>query len=157
MNEYLKAADDAKRLLAGFKAVATVADAFEKVGQLQQAGGEAQATLTQARGELIAAKTELDSAKAKAQETRTNADELMRKTESHVAMLKDEATKEAAAVVASAKEQAKATRDQLQMDCDAANQAVSDAQAKRDALNAEVNLLENKLDTLKAQAAKLLT
>lgn len=73
-NEFIQAADDANRLLNGFAAVRTVADAFAKVGLLQQAQAEAEAALAEAaaaiadaRAELCAAKTEGEQVLAETQ------------------------------------------------------------------------------------------
>ena len=65
-NELLQAADEARRLLSGFTAVQTVADALAKVGGLQQAQAEADLSSELSRLALGAAErvveTSLDDA-----------------------------------------------------------------------------------------------
>lgn len=95
MNELLKAADDAKRLLSGFKAIATVADAFEKVGQLQQAKTEAESSLATLQAAITQAKTEVAHAKTKASDLvakgEAKADELLRAAEDAAKQMLDDA------------------------------------------------------------------
>ena len=65
-NEFLQAADDARRMLRGFAAVEQVAKAFEQVGTLQQAGVEAQAALVKLQADLDATRAKVVGAQAEA-------------------------------------------------------------------------------------------
>lgn len=155
-NEYLKAADDAKRLLAGFKAVADVAEAFEKVGSLVQAEKEAQKSLAELRPELDKVKQQIADGKAKAAE-------LVAAAEKRAEQVVADGQAQADALIASAKASAEKTQAEAgeylaraKETVEVTNAEVAEAQAKRDGLATECQLLEGKLEKLKAQAAKLL-
>jgi chromosome segregation ATPase len=72
-NEFLKAADDARVLLRGFNAVATLANAFEKAGSIVQAMEEAEKALPALQADTESAKAELKQAKADTQKAKDDA------------------------------------------------------------------------------------
>lgn len=65
-NEFIKAADDARRLLRGFQAFAEVAAALDKVGVAVQSADEAEKALAAARGQLEGVLADVEKAKAEA-------------------------------------------------------------------------------------------
>ena len=155
-NEYLKAADDAKRLLAGFKAVATVADAFEKVGSLVQAEKEATKALADINKQLEAARKDLSALGAAAASTKEESEILLAEAKRSAKETVDAATKKANAILAAGNEQ----RDALVTSAEA---MMATARDKAQAYELDVSVkikeladLEEKIEKVRAQAAKLL-
>lgn len=108
-NEFIQAADDARRLLRGFAAIETVAAAFENVGQLEQRKGEVEALLKELAKEVQGAtdtlrdtieKVEIANAEAKrmtadakvvADGIKSSAEARLRAAEEHAASIVREA------------------------------------------------------------------
>ena len=128
-NEFLSAADDVRRLLRGFAGAQAAADAFEKVGSLQQAGDEAAARLAKLQPQIAAAQAEL--AALRAEKDVVHADQ------------------RASELLADAQARAAAATAQAQSE-------VEQARAQRDALVAEVADLERRVAAIKANAAQSL-
>ena len=154
--EFLQAADEARRLLRGFKALETVAAALDMAGLAEQAKGEAEAALVALKPQIDAAKAELGHALTDVALAKSKAAELV-----------DAAHERAAAITAAALEKANesnaaaeakladaATRCESMLA--AAASSVAESAAERNALVLEIDTLQGKLDKLKAQASKLL-
>ena len=155
-NQFVQAADDARRLLRGFKAFEEVAQALELTGNVVQAKAEAEATLAALQPQIEAAKAELADVKAQAKAAKAKSADTV-----------DAAERQADLVTASAQAKADdlmaaAAQAMAQAKADAADLAVAGAAAlakateARDAVAAETQALQAKLDELKAQATKLL-
>lgn len=156
MTNLIKAADDARRILKGFKAFAEVADALEAAGQVEQRAAEAQETLAALLPKIADARAEVAAAEAQAANTVALASQqaagLVAKAEVKVSEMLATAQAQAAEKVAAA--------DKLVAERQAA--AVSAAAerdtalVKRNALDKEIAELEAKLAKTKGQIAKLL-
>jgi chromosome segregation ATPase len=156
MNEFLKAADDARRLLGGFKAVATIADAFEKVGQLQQAQGEAEVALEKLRADIEAAKRDAQTIAEGAAATKAEAEQLI----SDARWKADETVRK---LIADAKGKAAQIEEKVNARADAAERRLSEAEARTQALaiDAEVKQkeladLESRIEQARLSIAKIL-
>lgn len=152
----LQAADDARRLLRGFKAFEEVAQALEAAGLIEQRTAEAQRTLTDLLPKIESARQALADAEAHAGNALSKAGTLV-----------SEATAEAANITRTARvaaqrlaDEAQATAAEREAQATAkvreADVKVAAATAERDAILAEVNRLESRLTSAKAAAAKLL-
>jgi cell division septum initiation protein DivIVA len=155
MTDYLKAAADARRLLAGFKAIDTVAAAFEHVGDLERAGAEAKTRLDQltienqaARDLLTATKAEAHGVKAKAaaalEEAKKKAEGIVAEAHAAAGRTARQADEDASSVLAAAEE--------LRV---TAEKAVRAAEVERDRLLAEVKALEARVEKARQYIAKL--
>lgn len=155
-NDLIKTADDARRLLRGFKAIDELVDAFEDVGKLEQRKDEAEKALASLQPELVAArqslstaqaevKSEQSKAKAVIADAKEQADEIVKAA--GVKALEIEA--KAQGVLADAKNQAAAVAL-------AAQGEAAQAQTLRDELLAECTALEARIGKAQAQIAKLL-
>jgi membrane fusion protein (multidrug efflux system) len=156
-NEFLKAADDARRLLAGFSAVATVADAFEKVGGLQQAKAEAEKAIPKLKAEAAAASAELAQARADLKQAKEDAKDIVAKANDAASGILADAQRkavEAAEASDAASASAKATLDAMFAGADA---RIADLQAAHDKLAGEVKDLEARADRARAYLQKLAT
>lgn len=156
MNEFLQAADDARRLLAGFKAVAVVADAFEHAGRVIQARDEAVTTLAETAKQVGQAKDELESLRTQglAAIDAANA-EATRITEQSAAMLRDAEAK-AESIVREAREAGEVA---LAVAAEGVHQLQADAEAackQRDAALTALAEAEGKLAAAREQIVKLL-
>ena len=154
-DEILKAADDARRLLRGFRAFEEVAQALEAAGQAVQTKAEAEAALATLNGELdkaciavCEAKAELASVNAatKAKLDKAEADALV------VAQTAKDAADRMAADARAVMDDAEAKGREIVAQAEA---AAADVQAKRDALAAEVDDLEKRAEKARAYLAKL--
>lgn len=156
MNEFLKAADDARRLLSGFKSVAQVADAFEQAGRVVQAKTEAEAKLAFLLTQIETAKVEAEGLAAKhaadesAAQLRTA--ELVAAAQAKALTIVADA-QTAAANTELAAEQIKAQASALLAQ---AQTEVLAAVAKREQLEQDCEALEKRLAKAQAQIAKLL-
>lgn len=156
MTDFLKAAADARRLLAGFKAIDQVAAAFEHVGSLQQATDEAQTQLDKLRAEIDTAKVrlaQLQSDRAQAQKSATS---VLMQAEEAARAQRDAASQEAAAVVDAAHQQAADIVAQAEVErakvmdaAEAAHQMVQTAQAETKALEARAEKARTYINKLK--------
>lgn len=156
MSELLKAADDARRLLAGFAGLQTVADALEKAGRLEQAQAEADKTLLQLRADIDQAKKELADATAESarikKDAKTVADTLTAEAKTKADTLIEATNQRVASIMSDVDLQVANAKSHL---AEAESQAVI-AQEKRDALLLEAKDLESRIAKARAQAAKLL-
>lgn len=152
----LKAADDARRFLKGFKAFAEVADALEAAGQAEQRTAEAETLLADLQGKLEAARTGITKAEREAADKLAEAAEQAAKRVADAEMKAQALLADAQAKAASVERAAKAVSDNAAAAMNRAAKGVADAQAQRDALLAEVEALEARLAEAKGQVAKLL-
>ena len=155
-SDLIKAADDARRLLRGFTALAQVAEALEQVGQLEQRGVEAQARLDALLPQIEVAKTDVLVAKGKAKQITADAEEKATKL---VAAAEVSATK--TVVKAEDEAQAKQMLAERSLAQAADREAAALASAARaletrDALLKECEALEVRLAKAQASVAKLL-
>jgi chromosome segregation ATPase len=154
-NEFLKTADDAKRLLKGFAAIQTVADAFEQVGSLQQAKTEAEKAIPKLQAQVSEVNAELDKAKADVKAAKAEAKDIVSKAKDGAEQIIAEAqrkSEEIAAASALSLNQAKTKEAEAVA---GAQDLVSQLEAKRNALNTEVATLEAKVEKAKSYIAKL--
>jgi esterase/lipase len=155
-NEYLQAAQDAKRLLSGFAAVATVAAAFEKVGSLQQAQDEAENALAILQGQIAAAKDELAAAGvslAGVNDAALTATAEAKSTAEHIVFVAQQA---ADGIVMQAKQFADEAATASEARLAAIQYEVQEAETIRSAITREADLAQAKLDAIQA-AIKLIT
>lgn len=144
-NEFLQASDDARRLLAGFAAVQTVADAFAKVGTLQQAQAEAESALASltdardaARADLVAARAELDKVTTDTQALVAQAALRAAALDNEAQARLDAAIGKAQSIVAAAEDEATVHHETLARDLTAYNAGVRAANEELDAINAKI-------------------
>lgn len=151
-----KAADDARRLLRGFKAFAEVAEALEAAGQAEQRKLEAEVQLGALRPQIEAAKTDVLVAKAKAKEIVSLAEEQAAKritaAEINAAQIVAEAKRKAVDIVAAAD----VVANNAALASRKAVEATEKAATERDALLKECQTLEARLAKAQASIAKLL-
>ena len=155
-NEYLKAADNAKRLLAGFKAVADVADAFEKVGSLVQAEKEARNALFELQGQIDIAKAELANVQDAAAKLKQEAMDVLARAKADADASLAIVSKECEKVIAESKAQAAELLADAKAHADAMGAQAAEAIARRDEAAKDLEDLETRLAKARAQAAKLL-
>lgn len=151
----IKAADDARRFLRGFKAFEEVAAALEHVGTLEQRAAEARQVLAELQPQIEAAKAEAASAEVKAAS-------IIGDAQIHAEQIKVAAAAKAEALVADADTKAQNIVLQAQADKTKAEDARAAATAetaevltKRDKLLIEVKDLEARADKARAYLAKL--
>lgn len=156
MSNNLKAADDVRRLLRGFAGLAEVAEAFERVGTLDQAEAEATKRLAELRA-AVAEETQLlavrrdEAAKIKA-DAKVQAEQATGAAQAKALTIVADA-QTAAANTELAAEQIKAQAQALLAQAQA---EVMAALTKREQLEADCDALEKRLATAQAQIAKLL-
>ena len=156
MNKNLKAADDVRRLLRGFAGLAEAADAFEQVGQLEQARDEAQAALTALRGDIEKAKGEVADAKAEAKKLKDQAKGKLDEAEARAAERLAAAKLEAERIEREARDAAGVALALAQENVTQAK-ALADVEiAKRDAAVQELADLEAKITRAQAKIADIL-
>lgn len=153
--DLIKAADDARRILKGFKAFAEVADALDAAGQIEQRTAEAQRVLADLQPKIEAAKAAVADAEEQASNTLAVASQ-------QAAGLVDSAKVKADRIVSDA--QARADRVNATADTVAINagltskkvvEEVKEALAQRNALAKECDELEARLAKAKAYLATL--
>jgi colicin import membrane protein len=155
-NEFIQAADEARRLLRGFKSFDEVAQALELTGNVVQARAEAEAALEALKPQIETAKTELAEIKAQAKAAKAKSADAVEASERQADRVLASAQGKAddlMAAAAQAMAKAKADAADLAM---AGAAALAKAIEARDAVAAETTALQAKLDTLKAQATALL-
>lgn len=154
--DLIKAADDARRILKGFKAFAEVADALEAAGQIEQRTVEAQRVLAEIQPKVAAARAEIDAAQAEAKAIVAKAKEQaaghVEAAKQHAADIVFIAKNETGVLTAAADEHVK----KRQAEAVSAAAARDTALVQRNALAKEVDELEAKLAKTKGQIAKLL-
>ena len=154
-NEFLQAADDAKRLLSGFAAVATLAAAFEKVGSLQQAQGEAEAALAAMLPKVAEAMAQVTQAEENMRAAEREAMVIVANAKAQAADIAIDAQNKADLVLANAESNAAGVRATVQAALDSAEHDIAEAAAKRDAIYAECEALEIRANDARAYLAKL--
>lgn len=154
-NEYIQAADDANRLLAGFAAVQTVAAAFAKVGSLQQAEEEARAALEVLQAQALIAGEQRDAAKLEAESLTDRMATLQSDAQAQAFAVVTEAQDKADKLVVDAEESAQSTRAAANLYFTRADTEVKGLQELATSLRSQVSDLEAKLASVKAQAAAL--
>lgn len=154
-NEFIKAADDARRILRGFRAFEEVAAALEKAGQAVQAQAEAEASLAAIRGQIDAAQGAVNEAYAKADaivnDARATADQVTGAAGARALTLVVDAETKAQNIVLEA-EGVKVRAEELRA---VAHKEAADALGKRDLLAAEVKDLEARAEKARNYIAKL--
>lgn len=156
MNKNLKAADDVRRLLRGFAGLAEAAEAFEQVGQLEQARDEAQAALTKLRAENEQMALAISDAKAAAKKLNDQAGVKLSEADAQAIVIVTAAKSEAERIVTEARETASVALSLAQENVAQAKVLADEAIAKRDAAVAELAETEAKLDKARKQITKLL-
>ena len=155
-NKFIRAADDARRLLQGFKAVQEVADAFELAGTVMQAQAEAQTALDALKPQLEAARAELTNVKSAAKAEHVKSLKALGESKSQADLVIKAAQDKADDLLSAARltlAHAKTEADEIQA---AAAEALELSRKARDAVAEEIVALQAKLDELKATAARLL-
>lgn len=156
MNKNLKAADDVRRLLRGFAGLAEAAEAFEQVGQLEQARDEAQAALTTLRAEIDEAHTNLARVQDATSAARQVGEDFMAQGQANAERIVTAAKSEAERIAREANAAADEMHELAKKARDAALAERDEALAKRDAAVAELAETEGKLDKARKQITKLL-
>ena len=155
MSEFLKAADDARRLLRGFKAFEEVAKALELAGVADQRKAEAESKLAfllvqietaQAEADEKAAKHAADEAAAK-----QRADEIVAAAGAKALQIVADAQTTAANAELQAASVTRAAEERLAL----ANAEVAVVQSSREDLAAEVKDLEERAEKARKYLAKL--
>lgn len=117
MTDILNAAADARRLLAGFKAIDTVASTLENIGSIVQAGEEAAKRLESLQTSCAKAQAALKDARSTAvsivAEAEVNADEIRAAAETFAADRVKQADDRAAEVMADAQRFVDAKAEEL--------------------------------------------
>jgi hypothetical protein len=156
MTDLIKAADDARRILKGFKAFAEVADALEAAGKIEQRTAEAQRVLAEVLPKIDAAQAAVVEAQAKAAS-------LAAAAHADANRIVDVARAEAEGIVKTAWDEHGRVTSLGQTQKAKYDDAVGKLKAKfdeivgkRDALEAECNALEQRLAEARAQVSKLL-
>lgn len=154
--DLIKAADDARRILKGFRAFAEVADALEAAGQAELRAAEAARVLADLQPKIDAAKASAADAEAQAANTLAlasqQAAEIVAQAEAKAAEVKADAE----AIIAGAEVRAAKATAKAEEQCTALREAAMSWQVKSDALTKEVDALEAKLAEARTQVAKLL-
>lgn len=154
-NEFLQAADDARKLLRGFAAVQQVADAFDKAGSAVQAQAEAEAALEATKPKLLKAKEAVEKAKQAAIDAQVQADQIRADAQAEAAAIVVAAKGDAASIVAVADEHRKAQETLLESAVLSISVETTAKIAERDAMILEVTDLERRADEARAYLAKL--
>ena len=155
MNLNQKIANDARALLRGFAGVQALADAFDSVGQLQQAENEAQTALDKVRPVLVqvnediaAGQAQVDALTTQITELQAEAKTILRTANDDAARIVKQAVDEAGKTRQEAADASAATRDE-------GDQAIAAAQSRVDALKVEAAALEKKVANAKEYIKKL--
>lgn len=155
MSDFLKAADDARRLLRGFKAFEEVAAALEMAGIAQQTKAEAESKLAFLLTKIETAKVEAEEQAGKnaaaIAAAQAQADEIVRDAWNRAKKIAEDAKAEAAETAAIVSREKLAAEERLAADVAAA----AAAQIQRDELAAEVKDLEARVEKARKYLAKL--
>lgn len=156
MTDLIKAADDARRILKGFKAFAEVADALEAAGQIEQRTIEAQRVLADLQPKIEAAKVAIADAEEQASNTLALASQqasgLVAKAEVKASEILGAAQTKADSLTAAADRLVA----QRQAEATSAAAARDSALVQRNAQAKECDELEARLAKAKAGIAKML-
>lgn len=154
-NDFLKAADDARRLLRGFKAFEEVAAALEAAGIAEQSKTEALKDVESLRVQIASEKAELAAAKKDAAEARAKAKELIEQAELKAAALLEHTQQKAIAAAEKVRCEADAYLAAKTAEVDAVVNQQRKAEACVDRLSVEVKELEARVEKARAYLAKL--
>lgn len=154
-NEFIQAAEDANRLLAGFSAVATLSAAFAQAGKVQQAQAEAEARLAELQPMLGKAKDDIAHAEQTLRAAELEAKQVIADAETQAITIKSMAQKEATEIVSDAFNKADEIRGQCEANTNAANEHVASITAQHTAISLEVEALESRVEKARAYLAKL--
>jgi PHD/YefM family antitoxin component YafN of YafNO toxin-antitoxin module len=154
-NRFIEAAAEARRMLVGFAAIATVSEVLADAGSVIQAQTEAEQALAKLQADITTAKDELAVASqakvvvdASAAETRALALTAYDHASSEAARILAQANADAQSIVADANARAGAALDNAGVE-------VAELTQQRNNLADEVGRLTAALDKLKAAAAAL--
>lgn len=154
-NEFLKAADDAKRLLKGFAGIQQVADAFEKAGSAIQAQEEAEKAIPKLQAEAAELITAVGQAKLDVKSAKQDAKDIVAKAQEAAEGILLDANNKAQLVKSEADNFYSTTKTGCEAMVNQAMAKVDEAVAQRDAMAAEVKDLEARADKARAYLAKL--
>lgn len=154
-NEFIKAADEARRLIRGFQALDSVAAALDKAGAAIQAKTEAEAALSGLHKEIADAHAQLDAAKADAKAEIDNAKAKAKKIVDDAAAKADELILGAQAKLDAERAKYEADVQKAAHDLAAALAAADEAEARRDTALRELADIEAKIEKARAYLAKL--
>lgn len=154
-NEFIKAADDARRLLRGFRAFEEVAAALAKTGEIVQARAEAETALAALQPQIAEARAAVSEAMAQADkilaDAREEGERITGAAGAKALVLVADAETSAQNIVFEA-EGVKVKAEELRA---VAHKEAADALDKRDLLAAEVKDLEARAEKARAYLAKL--
>lgn len=154
-NDFLKAADDARRLLRGFKAFEEVAAALEAAGIAEQSKTEALKDVESLRVQIASEKAELAAAKKDAAEARAKAKELIEQAELKAAALLEHTQQKAIAAAEKVRGEADAYLAAKTAEVDSVVNQQRKAEARVGSLSVEVKELEARVEKARAYLAKL--
>lgn len=153
--DLLKGADDARRLLRGFKAFEEVAAALEQAGAAVQAREEAEASLADLRGQIVAAGDELEKAQTRVTAAKDEARLIVESSRSAADGIMADAARKAESLQAQGEAAAAAAREVCSAEYAAAQVKLQDMKDEAEALAAEVKALEARAEKARAYLAKL--
>lgn len=154
-NDFLKAADDAKRLLRGFKAFEEVAAALEMAGIAEQSKTDAIKYVESLRVQIASEQVELSAVQKDVAEAKAKAQELIQHAESKAAALLDQAQQNAIFEAEKIRSDADAYLAAKTAELDSVINHKHNAQACVDSLSAKVKELEARVEKARAYLAKL--
>lgn len=155
MSDYLKAADEARKILRGFKAFEEVATALELAGTSVQAKAEAEAALVVLRSDIATAVRDVADAKAEAERARVAANKATADAKTAADGIVAGARSKADAIVSAAEALAESKAETGQLAQADADTLLALTGAKADALLAEVKDLEARAENARAYLTKL--
>jgi hypothetical protein len=152
----LQAADEARRLLRGFRAFEEVAQALDAAGLIEQRTAESQRVLAELQPQIESARKALADAEAHAGNAAAKASTLVNEATANAAEITRAARVEAQRLADATEAAAKEREDQATKKVKQADVKTAEAAKARDAIATEVKGLETRLAAAKASAAKLL-
>ena len=155
MSELIKAADDARRLLRGFKAFEEVATALELAGVAEQRTAEADAKLAGLQAQINQAQADLERITADGAAAKAAAEDRAREIVQGAIATGEQVRAEAQASAQAVKAEADAYLAAKSAEVDALVATQRQAEEARDALAAEVKDLEARAEKARAYLAKL--
>ncbi len=154
-NNFLKAADDAKRLLRGFKAFEEVAAALEMAGIAEQSKAEALKDVESLRAQIASEQAELAAAKKDVAEARAKTKELIEQAELKAAALLDQAKQNAISEAEKIRGDADAYLAAKTAEADRVLNQRREVEACIDSLSVEAKELEARVEKARAYLATL--
>lgn len=153
--EMFKGADDARRLLRGFKALEDLANVLEQSGAAVQAKEEAETALADLRGQIAAAGDELEKAQTRVTAAKDEARLIVEAARSAADGIAADAGRKAESLRAQADADAAAAREAVAVEIAAAQANLRGMKDEATALAEEVKALEAKAEKARAYLAKL--